>query len=32
MEETSMSTLLVRAVNAFTFCPRLFWLEYVEGQ
>ena len=22
--------LPVRAVNAFVFCPRLFWLEYVE--
>lgn len=25
------SLLPVRAINAFTFCPRLFWLEHVEG-
>lgn len=23
--------LPVRGINAFVFCPRLFWLEYVEG-
>lgn len=30
--ESSEDTLLpVRSVNAFAFCPRLFWLEHVEG-
>jgi len=32
MEETDDETLPLRAINAFTFCPRLMWLEYVDQE